>query len=76
MAASKNRVPGADVRAGMTIVKDPETRIGALRLLQRTDGDWIAVDESLPPGRRTVQKHADREALEGWMKAQAGKESE
>lgn len=74
MAASKKRVPGADQRAGLTIVRDPEVTIGGLRLLQRTDSDWIAVDEALPPGRRTVFRDPDRRVVERWMKDKAGGE--
>ena len=72
--ASK-KLPGGDARAGLVIVKDPEVRIGALRLLQRTDGKWIAVDEKLPPGEQAVRMSDDREVVERWMKAQAEKEA-
>lgn len=52
-------------------LKDPEVRIGAYRLLPRADGAWIAIDESLPPGQRTVKEHKDRKVVEQWMKDNA-----
>jgi hypothetical protein len=38
----------------MTIVKDPEIRVGPLRVLQRTDGPFIVFDERRKPGENAV----------------------
>lgn len=40
------------------VIRDPEVRFGEYRILQRTDGPWVMVDERAPPGYRTVC-HAD-----------------
>lgn len=53
------------------VVRDPEVRIGALRLMQRTDGKWIAVDERRAPGDRTVFVDKERSVVERWMRESA-----
>ena len=36
------------------VVQDPELRYGNFRVMRRTDGKFIVVDEREPPGERTV----------------------
>lgn len=36
------------------VVRDPEIRYGHFRVLARTDGTFVVVNERLPPGERTV----------------------
>lgn len=57
-------------------VKDPDVRIGRLRLLLRTDGVWIAYDEALPFAHRTVRESGDRGVVERWMTKLAERERE
>lgn len=74
--ASGKKLPGENQARGVTVVKDPEFRAGRYRLMQRTDGPFIAVDESLPPGERTVRESKDPEVVKRWMTAQAAKDKE
>jgi hypothetical protein len=44
------------VPAGVVHHPDPGIAHGAFRVLPRTDGLWVVVDERRPPGYRTVGK--------------------
>lgn len=46
----------------MTWWPDPGIRRGALRVLPRTDGRWIVIDERRPVGDRTVALELSRDA--------------
>lgn len=51
---------------------DPGVTINGLRLLQRTNGVWIAVDERRAPGDQTVFFDKAREKVEEWMRHPEG----
>lgn len=37
------------------VVPDPGIRFGSFRVLQRTDGPFVIIDERLPPGSQVVE---------------------
>lgn len=49
------------------VVADPNVIIGPFKLLQRTDGKWLAFDDRQPLGKMDVFVDKDRKTVEDWM---------
>lgn len=63
MSAAPNRRPHV-----APTIHDPGIEIGPFRILQRTDGAWIAYDEREPVGRRTAFRSESEQDVANWAR--------
>jgi hypothetical protein len=62
-------------REFVAFVRDPNVHAGPFRVMARTDGAFVVVDERLPIARRTVRTYqpgrdTPTESIEVWAKAE------